>query len=385
MSAFPIQSDGLFSVVDSTYQPRYVAYFEPARIVLARGWNRTAFCRKLTENILALYPNILPEDCSDTAHPKILIDESTPYNQHVAGKQTLVIGEHRSAVRLSAEEGNTCPNYWHFSLYGFCPYGCTYCYLAGTPGVKFSPSVKIFANIDEVLSEVDKQAKKIAKPTAFYHGKLQDGLALDPLTGYSRQLIPFFAEHPFARQVILTKSADVDNLLDLDHKGHTILSWTLQPPSISSPFEPNTPAIADRLRAMKQCADVGYPLRAVLMPLIPVNGWLDLYAEFLTQLLESVSIQRLTIGAICSYQTAHRLMNRKLGSANAITENMQQTKTEDGRMRYLEEVREKGYRHLIHTAKHLYPDLEIGLCLETYRMFEILDRQTEIGRCNCVL
>ena len=380
-----MQLDVLFSSIKDDYQPRRIACFEPSRIVLASGWNRTSFSRNLTEKILRFYPNITPEDCSDISHPKIPIDKSTPYNQHIAGKQTLVIGEHRSAVRLSTEEGNTCPNYWHFSLYGFCPYGCTYCYLAGTPGVKFSPSVKIFTNIVEVLSKVDKQAHKIAKPTAFYHGKLQDGLALDPLTGYSRQLIQFFTEHPFARQVLLTKSTDVDNLLDLDHNGHTVLSWTLQPPTISSQFEPNTPSIADRLRTMKKCADVGYPLRAVLMPLIPVDDWIDLYAEFLTQLLEAIPIQRLTIGSICSYQAAHRLMNRKLGFENVIAGNMQHTKTEDGRMRYPEELREKGYRHLIQTARRVRPDLEIGLCLETYNMFDSLDMQDAMGRCNCVL
>ena len=353
--------------------------------MLARGWDRTGFGRDLTEKILSVYPDILPEDCSGTSHAKARIDGMTPFEQHIAGKQTLVIGEHRSAVRLSSEEGNTCPNYWHFSLYGFCPYGCTYCYLAGTPGVKFSPSVKIFTNIDEILNEIDKNARKIGKPTAFYHGKLQDGLALDPLTGYSRLVIPFFAEHPFAWQVLLTKSADVENLLDLNHNGHTILSWTLHPPEISEQFEPNTPPIVERIHTMRQCADASYPVRAVLMPLIPIAGWIELYEKFLIQLLSEIPIQRLTIGAICSYQGAHQLMNHKIGHHNVIAENMRQAKSEDGRMRYPEELREKGYRHLIQTAKRIRPDLEIGLCLEIDRMFETLDLQDAIGRCNCVL
>ena len=380
-----LSPDLLFQSTDNTYTPRRVECFEPSRIVLARDWDRTSSSRSLTEKILSLYPSILPEDCSNTAHPKILIDGSTPDEQHFAGKQTLVIGEHRSAVRLSSEEGNTCPNYWHFSLYGFCPYGCTYCYLAGTPGVKFSPSVKIFTNIDEVLNDIDKNVQKIARPTAFYHGKLQDGLALDPLTGYSRRLMPFFAEHPFARQILLTKSADVENLLDLDHNGHTILSWTLHPPEISEQFEPHTPPIVERLRAMKQCADAGYPIRVVLMPLIPVPEWLDQYVEFLEQLLSDIPIQRLTIGAICSYQAAYRLMNRKLGSTNVIAENMDCTQSADGRMRYPMALREKAYRRLIQAVRRLCPDLEIGLCLETHAAFDSLDMQDAIGRCNCVL
>ena len=381
----PLQSDLFTRSTDHAYAPRRAACFEPSRIVLARGWNRTSPNRSFVEKILSFYPNIAPEDCSEIAHPRVLIDGSTSDEQHSCGKQTLVIGEHRSAVRLSSEEGNTCPNYWHFSLYGFCPYGCTYCYLAGTPGVKFSPSVKIFTNIDEILSDIDKNARKIAWPTAFYHGKLQDGLALDPLTGYSRRLIPFFAEHPFARQILLTKSADVENLLDLDHKGHTILSWTLHPPEISGQFEPKTPTIAERLRAMKRCAVAGYPIRAVLMPLIPVSGWLNQYAAFLEQLLINVPIQRLTIGAICSYQEAYRLMNRKLGPDNVIAENMECTRSADGRMRYPAELREKAYRRLIQTTKRFRPDLEIGLCLETHAIFESLDLQDAVGRCNCVL
>ena len=380
-----LQSELVFQQQENAYPPRRAAYFEPTRIVLARGWDRTPFSRSLVENISLLYPGIVPEDCSNTSHPKVLIDGTTPDKQHILGKQTLVFGEHRSAVRLSSEEGNTCPNYWHFSLYGFCPYGCTYCYLAGTPGVKFSPSVKIFTNIDEVLNDIDKHARKIAKPIAFYHGKLQDGLALDPLAGYSRRLIPFFAEHPFARQILLTKSADVENLLDLEHNGHTILSWTLHPPEISEQFEPHTPPIADRFRAMKQCADAGYPIRAVLMPLIPAPGWLDQYADFLEQLLSDIPIQRLTIGAICSYQGAYHLMNRKLGTANAIAKNIEHTKTADGRMRYPAELREKAYRRLIQTAGRIRPDLEIGLCLETDSVFESLELQDVMGQCNCVL
>jgi spore photoproduct lyase len=214
---------------------------------------------------------------------------------------------------------------------------------------------------------------------------LQDGLALDPLTGYSRLLIPFFARHPFARQILLTKSADAENLLDLDHNGHTILSWTLQPPDISEQFEPQTPSISERLRVMKQCADAGYPIRAVLMPLIPVTDWLDRYVIFLEQLLADIPIRRLTIGAICSYQGAYRLMNHKLGTANVIAENMEHVKSADGRMRYPVELREAAYRKLIQTAKRIRPDLEVGLCLETDSVFESLDLQDAVGRCNCVL
>jgi len=121
------------------------------------------------------------------------------------------------------------------------------------------------------------------------------------------------------------------------------------------------------------------------MPLIPVRDWLDQYAGFLEQLLSDIPIQRLTIGAICSYQGAYHLMNLKLGSVNVVAENMEHTKTADGRMRYPAELREKAYRRLIQTARQIRPDLEIGLCLETDVVFESLGLQGTIGQCNCVL
>ena len=85
-----------------------------------------------------------------------------------------------------------------------------HCYLAGTPGVKHSPTIKIFLNLPEMLDRVGMTASKLASPTAFYLGKLQDGLALDPLTGYSRRMIPFFARQPQARLILLTKSTSVE-------------------------------------------------------------------------------------------------------------------------------------------------------------------------------
>jgi spore photoproduct lyase len=177
----------------------------------------------------------------DTPHNRINLNATDALTLIKTGKQTIVFGELKNAVRFSEEEGNTCPNYWHFSPYGFCPYGCKYCYLAGTQGVKFSPTVKIYVNLPEMLAEIDRIARRLEKPTAFYIGKLQDALALDPLTAYSTILIPFFATHPFARLTLLTKSININRLIELESRGHTILSWSVNPPEVCRIFEENVP------------------------------------------------------------------------------------------------------------------------------------------------
>lgn len=361
--------------------------FDPRWIVLTRGCTDRPERRETVERIVAAFPDAEVVDRLDKPHNRIDLGRGGPLALHRRGKRTLVLAVHGSAVRRSEEEGNMCPNYWHFSPYGFCPYGCHYCYLAGTPGVWFSPTVKIYVNLPEILPEIDRVARRLDEPTAFYLGKLQDGLALDGLTGCSRQLVPFFAAHPTARMIVLTKSAGVENLLDLDHRGHTVLSWSLNPPEVVRQFEAGTPPVEARIEAMRRCAAAGYPVRAVIMPIIPVDGWRDVYGGFTDHLLDEVPLARITLGGICSYAHARRLMDAKLGRTNLISRLLDEhgETSPDGRSRYAEPLRIEMYDLLIGAIRRRRPDLEVALCLEERRVFEALGLTASIGRCNCVL
>jgi spore photoproduct lyase len=360
--------------------------FQPLRIVLAKGSDSTVARARMAEQICKAYPKAEILDRTDLPHTRIDLDEAHPLARHTEGKRTLVLGEHRSAVRFSEEQENCCPNYWHFSPYGFCPYGCTYCYLAGTRGVWFSPTVKIFLNLDDILTQIDRIARREARPTAFYLGKLQDGLALDPLTGYSRQLVPFFRDHPYARLIVLTKAADVSNLLDLDSGGQTILSWSLCPSEITSVYEPNTPPPANRLDAMRLCGSAGYRLRAVIMPILPVPGWQGAYRRLLDSLLTIPQLERITLGSICSFPNAIRLMEQKVGKDNDVVCRLAEGRhSEDGRYRFTEALRTSCYQFLIEKIRRSRPAMDIGLCLEDLDTFSQMNMQASIGRCNCVL
>jgi len=367
------------------YQPTPARHFNPDTIVLTKGIFRTSQQRNFVEAICNLYSQAQVIERFDISHNRFELGSSDPLELHYKGKNTLLFGVHKSALRFSDEDGNTCPNYWHFSPYGFCPYDCQYCYLAGTPGVKFSPTVKIFMNIDEILDQIVCTASKLTEPTAFYLGKLQDGLALDSLTGYSRIMVPFFAKQKYARLTLLTKCGDVANLVDLKHNGHTILSWSLNPPEISEMFETNVPSISERISAMLKCAKAGYPTRAVVMPIIPVENWQRVYSEFFKSLLTNIELDRITLGQICSYSTAMQLTERKLGRQNAISNQLEKVKSPDGRVRFPIQLRIDVYKQLIEYIRQQKPDLQIGLCLEDKTIFKALDMEAAIGRCNCVL
>ena len=377
--------EGDFSL-PADYEPVRPDYLTVAQIYLAKGSLSTLERRQFVERICKLYPEARITECLDTPHNRIELNETDALALHNSGKHSLVFGELRNAVRYSEEEGNTCPNYWHFSPYGFCPYGCKYCYLAGTQGVKFSPTVKVYVNLPEMLDEIDRVARRLQKPTAFYIGKLQDALALDSLTAYSTIMIPFFADHPFARLTLLTKSTGVDRLIGLEHKSHTILSWSVNPSEIGEAFEENVPTIDERLEAMRRAASAGYPIRAVMMPIIPVDGWRDIYAAFSKCLVETVPIKRLTLGGICTYKGARVLMERKMGVDNAVSVNIAENSKEgDGRARYSRAMRKEAYLLILETVRCIRPDLELALCLEEKELWQSTGLEYSLGRCNCVL
>ena len=367
------------------YKPKPAPYFNPDTIIITKGSYQTLQQRNLVETICSMYPNAQIVEESGLPHNRVELNSSDPLELHYRGKKTLVFGVHKSALRCSDEDSNSCPNYWHFSPYGFCPYDCQYCYLAGTPGVKYSPTVKIFLNLREILDQIHRVASRLTKPTAFYLGKLQDALALDPLTGYSRIMIPFFARQKQARLTLLTKSMNVDNLLDLDHQRRTILSWSLNPPEIHIAFEKNVPSPGKRTIAIKKCAEAGYPVRAVIMPIIPVEGWQNIYTRFLKNLLQSVPLDRITLGQICSYSAALKLTERKLSKRNPISSQLEKTKSNDGRTRFPFKLRTMVYRQLIDVIRESQPQLPIGLCMEEYQTFKALNMVSAVGRCNCVL
>jgi spore photoproduct lyase len=238
-----------------------------------------------------------------------------------------------------------------------------------------------------MLQQIDIIARRQMTPMAFYLGKLQDSLALDSLTAYSTILVPFFAVHPWARLTLLTKSAYVDRLLDLEHCGHSILSWSVNPPEVSTIFEENAPSIDERLDAMRRVSERGYPVRAIMMPIIPIDGWQHVYSTFTTRLLETVPIQRLTLGGICIYRSARAFMERKIGTRNVVSEHIDGAfpQAEDGRARYPRSLRHEVYSFIIQSVRRLRPNLDIALCLEERALWESTGLVENIGRCNCHL
>jgi spore photoproduct lyase len=343
------------------YNPRPVKHFDVERIILSKGSLDTPERESFVRRICDVYPKVPIEEQLDTAHNGVTTEKTAQRERLNKGKRTLVLGELKNPVKQYKEKKGVCPAHWSFSVYGFCPYRCSYCYLNGSPNILFSPNVKLYVNLPEIVARINHVANRLGRTTTFHLGKTQDGLALDPLAAYGSVLMPFFAKHRYAKQAVLTKSACVEGLLKLEHNARTSLSWSLSPPSIAKKYEANSPPVAARIEAMIRCAHAGYPVRAVIMPVIPCAGWQELYGDFVRDLVSKLPLQRLSVGGICMSPAALSSLQRTKGEENDISMAlMKGHRFSQGRVWYTQELSQTVQRLIVESAHSVNSDLHIA-------------------------
>ncbi len=167
------------------------------------------------------------------------------------------------------DSGRICRSRYQFdSIYG-CPHGCKYC---GAGKV-----IVIFTNIEEFL---EKQVAPTARENPWqkvfmFNSNLTDTLCFEPEYGLTSLLAEYYASTADQHFLIHTKSANVDPLMGLDHRGHTIALWSLTGETVSRVIEPASASTEERIDAARRCQEAGYPVRFKFKPIIPVRNWRD--------------------------------------------------------------------------------------------------------------
>ena len=109
-----------------------------------------------------------------------------------------------------------------------CPFNCSYCFLQSYVN---NPVTTIHANLEEMIGDIEhrlaQQPHRLFRVTT---GDLGDSLAYDEVTQANRDLVDCFAGTKNGLLELKSKSDRVDPLLGLDHKGRTVISWSLNTP-----------------------------------------------------------------------------------------------------------------------------------------------------------
>jgi len=277
-----------------------------------------------------------------------------------------------------------CAKFYKLTAYNNCNFWCEYCYLYLT--FRTQPISTHFMNYDQMYDEIMKfDRSRVPKSFKLLNlGELGDPLAVDYITGFAKQIIPFMPEHaPGTRLLFLTKSDCVDEMLELDHGGQSIISFSLNTETVFQQLEHRTTSPDSRLAAAAKVQKAGYEVRLRIDPVIFYSTWEKDYIELVDKIFQFVQPTRITIG---EYRPSNGLANH-IGSRFPDSPLLRINKSmvrEGGKLRYKKDQRIEMFRTIIETIKQNRSDIHIALCKEQPQIWKALGLNMKGLLCNCL-
>jgi len=313
-----------------------------------------------------------------------------------AGKRIIFVAPASGDIADTSGESDdriVCPSYDRIKLASNgCFYRCDWCYLKLTYRARF-PYITVRVEYDRIIQQLEKKLSKSLRPILFSSGDLADSLSLEHLTGAARKFIPWFGATENGYLYMLTKSDNVDDILDLPHNGHTIMAWSLNSESISRKFERGAPTFRRRLTAARRVQQAGYPLRLRLDPIVPVDGWKRAYCETVKMIFNEVQPERMTIGTLRFEDSFYKMRHKIFESGSELpdivedmvpmfeAEELACGKQSIGKYTFPEDKRVEIYGFIINEIRK-YSDCTVALCKESEAVWRTLGLNP--SRCSCV-
>jgi len=208
-------------------------------------------------------------------------------------KPALILAEKYKHFTLSAPAGygiGANRNYY-FSHMLNCLYDCRYCFLQG---MYQSANYVLFVNYEDFQDEIRQRcADTSAEAVHFFSGYDCDSLALEPVTGFAGQFLPFFEQIPNAWLELRTKSTQVRSLLNREPWPRCIVAFSLNPEEIAKKVEAKAPTLARRLDALVKLQAQGWQIGLRFDPMIYQTGYQQQYRQLFEQVFSMINIEQL--------------------------------------------------------------------------------------------
>lgn len=243
-----------------------------------------------------------------------------------------------------------------------CTAMCLYCYLVCN--YNKCAYLRLFVNREQMLDRLIKQSLKSTQPLTFEIGSNSDLVLENTITSNLLYTIPRFVEEGRGQLTFPTKFHMVEPLLHLDHGKKVIFRMSVNPQSIISRIELGTSSLKQRIQAVNEMCEAGYPCGLLIAPVILADDWKRLYTELLEELESSLSARMkkemfLEI-ILMTYSYVHRAINQDAfpGAADLYNQELM-TGRGRGRYCYRPEARAEAEAFLRMEVKRILGDVPI--------------------------
>jgi spore photoproduct lyase len=289
--------------------------------------------------------------------------------------EALVPDQGQRVVYLKQYKGRFlrfCPGTKHYRCCGYriihigenCPLQCSYCILKAY----FQDQVlKVWANQDDLWRELDQTFQ--AHPNRLFRvgtGEFTDSLALEPITGYSRDLLAFLGDYSNCCLELKSKIVDLTWMEAVKRPDRVLPAWSLNSPEVVDAEEHKVASLEERLAAARECARSGFRVCLHFDPIIRYPGWETGYSrivEMIFDYLRPADIAYLSLGSFRGMPALFDFIARQWPEAGYI--HQEYVSGLDGKMRLLRPLRIEQFRFIVQRLRKHGLGRQLYFCMES--------------------
>ncbi len=334
--------------------------YRPDRIIISAD----ARADEITSEIVGRLPGIPVQTVENPESIQPELHRGS--DPRASGKRTLVLARHKGEFLkpCPGSGAEICCNYHVLNFASNCHIECTYCVLQAFLN---NPSLVVFTNFRDLEAEV--RDKLSAAPSGFFRigtGETADSLALDDLTGYSIRLVSLFSSLPNAVLELKTKSDRIDNLEGLEHRGRTVVSWSVNSRRICGAEELKAAGLEERIEAARRVQQWGYPVGFHFDPIVHYEGWEQEYRQAVKDIFTAVDPSRVawvSLGALRFTPQLREIARRRFPKSRIPYGEL--VPAHHGKLRYFRPMRQEIYERMGEWMREFAPGVLVYLCMES--------------------
>ncbi len=269
-----------------------------------------------------------------------------------------------------------CPGTKHYHCCGYriihigenCPLHCNYCILQA---YFQDPILKVWANQEDLYRELEASLQPRDKLFRVGTGEFTDSLALEPITGYTRDLLGFLNAFPNVCLELKSKIVDLTWMDQVQNPSRVLPAWSVNSPEVIATEEKGTAPLESRLQAARNCADSGFRVCLHFDPIIHYPGWQQGYHRAVEMIFDYLNPQDIAYLSLGSFRFMPELENILISKAPGARYVYNEFITGlDGKKRLLLPLRLEQFAYIANRLKRYGLKEQIYFCMESSRVWK---------------